>query len=381
MELTKETVDYIDEHSRETIELLKTLAKIPAPSHHEEKRAEFCRNWLEAQGAEGVYIDSVLNVICPFGDVKNGKLSVFMAHSDVVFPDTEEFDLVTDGNNIRCPGILDDTVNVTALLMTAKYLTEKKLIPDGRGILIVINSCEEGLGNLKGSRRIVDDFGERIDEFFSFDSWNCHGVLRAVGSERYRVEICTEGGHSYDNFGNRNAIVCMSSLISELYEIVLPEKGKTTYNVGTISGGTSVNTIAQYAEMLYEFRSDDRDSLAYMRERFMDTVDKYRRKGINVAVIRVGERPCSGDVDEKREEELARRVNAAAMKHFGRETTFYPGSTDCNIPLSRGIPSVCAGFFFGDGMHTREEYLDTTSIIPGLKAVAELILYRFLKAE
>ena len=120
------------------------------------------------------------------------------------------------------------------------------------------NAGEEGLGNLKGVRKICEDYGGRIKSFCTFDSSLSSIVDRAVGSKRFRVKVRTRGGHSYNDFGNDNAIAGLASLVGKLYKIQVPEGGKTTYNVGMISGGTSVNTIAQEAEMLYEFRSDKR---------------------------------------------------------------------------------------------------------------------------
>lgn len=169
MELTREILEYIDVHRQEEYELLLELAQIPAPSNHEEKRAQFCKAWLDKQGAQGVYIDEALNVIYPVGCTAENDLVVFMAHSDVVFPDTEPLPLKVEGDRICCPGVGDDTANVAALLTTAKYIAEKKITPKDCGLLIVINSGEEGLGNLKGSRKIMADFGSRVREFVTLD--------------------------------------------------------------------------------------------------------------------------------------------------------------------------------------------------------------------
>lgn len=377
MKLTHEINEFIEEHREEAYELLLELAQIPAPSNHEEKRAEFCRNWLTAQGADGVYIDDALNVIYPVGCTQANDLAVFMAHSDVVFPDTEPLPLKVENGRICCPGIGDDTANVVALLMAAKYIALKKLMPKDCGMLLVINSGEEGLGNLKGSRKIMADFGSRIREFVTLDGTADGGVSRAVGSRRYRVEIDTEGGHSYGAFGNRNAIAYLASLIDTLYTIKVPETGKTTYNVGTITGGTSVNTIAQHAEMLYEFRSDERESLAVMEKHFLAAIDFYRTKGISVKVTLVGDRPCADGVNQEKMEEMMNRASQAALRQYGHGLEFGPGSTDCNIPLSMGIPSVCVGCYRGGGAHTREEYVEINSLLPGLKFASELILYHF----
>jgi len=362
-----------DEH----LQLLLTLAQIPAPSGLEEQRAQFCKEWLEKQGAEGVYVDEALNVIYPLGVTEDNPLAVFAAHSDVVFPDLDPLPLKIEDGKIFCPGIGDDTACVAALLMIAKCIAQNRLHPRNCGILNVINSCEEGLGNLKGTKKLFADFGNRIQEFITFDDHDYRGVNRAVGSKRYRIEIDTEGGHSYGAFGNRNAIACLASLIDTLYSIQVPPMGKTTYNVGTVSGGTSVNTIAQHAEMLYEFRSNCRESLAVMEAHLQNAIDAVRAQGISVTVTSVGDRPCSGDVDESKMSTLMDRANALTLRHFGREISFGSGSTDCNVPLSMGIPAICVGCYEGAGAHTREEYVTIGSLLPGLKFAADLVLYHF----
>ena len=375
MILNDTILQYIEAHEDEAFELLVELAQIPAPSNQEEKRAEFIKSWLEAQGAEGVYIDEALNVIYPVGVTETNPLVVVAAHSDVVFGDLEPLPLVVEDGLIKCPGVGDDTANLVMLLMAAKYIAEQKILPKEGGLLLVANSGEEGLGNLKGSRQLVKDFGHRMKEFISFDC-TAHALINgAVGSKRFKVEVKTEGGHSFSDFGNKNAIAYLSAMIQDLYQIQVPEKGITTYNVGTISGGTSVNTIAQQAEMLYEFRSDEKESLEIMEEKFNAVVESYREKGIDVHVTVVGERPCSAQVDEIVQGEMAERVIAAISRYFGWEPTASKASTDCNIPLSMGIPAVCTGCILGQGAHTREEYVEIDSLLPGLKVAFELILY------
>ena len=377
MKLTSEILQYIEDHRQEAFDLLVELAQIPAPSNHEEKRAAFCRDWLQKQGCEGVHIDDALNVVWPLGCTEDNDLMVFMAHSDVVFPDTEPLPLKIENGRICCPGVGDDTANAVALMMACKYIAENHLKPVSCGLLLVINSGEEGLGNLKGSRKIMEDYGSRVKEFVSFDGHDCHGVSKAVGSKRYRIEIDTEGGHSYSAFGNRNAIAYLASLIDTLYTMKVPEKGRTTYNVGTISGGTSVNTIAQHAEMLYEFRSDERESLASMEQHLNAAVNFYRAKGVDVTVTLVGDRPCGAYVDEAKMQDMMGRTSEATLRHYGKETIFGSGSTDCNVPLSMGIPAVCVGCYNGAGSHTREEWVEIASLLPGLKFAFDMILYHF----
>ena len=381
MVLTKEILGHIEANSQEALDLLMELGKIPAPSNHEEKRAAFCKEWLEKQGAKGVYIDEALNVVYPVGNVEEGPLVVFMAHTDVVFPDTEELPMRVEDGKLYCPGIGDDTIHVVALLMTAKYIAQNNLVPKNVGMLLVANSGEEGLGNLKGCKKIFEKYGDRVTEFVTFDgpfgpnATSGKIATVAVGSKRYKIEIDTEGGHSYSKFGNRNAIAYLASLIDTLYQIKVPTRGKTTFNVGLISGGTSVNTIAQHAEMLYEFRSDNKDDLAEMEAHLDAALAFYATKGIQVTTTVVGNRPCGIEVDKARHEALIARTQATVEKYFGFVPTTGSASTDCNIPLSMGIPSVEVSCGRGGGAHTRGEFIEIDSQVAGIKVAFEAILY------
>lgn len=369
--------EYAKENHQTLVDLLTALAQIPAPSNHEELRAEYCKAWLEHIGAGGVYIDEKLNVVFPMNCDGERPIAVFMAHSDVVFPNTDNLPLRIEGGKIFCPGVGDDTANAAVLLMTIKFILENGLHPKDMGVLFVINSGEEGLGNLKGVRKIVDDFGDRIAEFFTFDAFNCHGVDRAVGSRRFRIEATTTVGHSYNDFGRKNAIAILADLITKLYAIKLPEKGKTTFNVGTIDGGTSVNTIAQNAAMLYEFRSDELSSLLQMQDALNGVLEDYRQDDVQITCTLVGDRPCASDVDEEKMQAMKARADAASLRHFGQTITYASGSTDCNIPLFHGIPSLCVGCCFGKDAHTTEEYVEISSLRPGLAFCMELVLAHF----
>lgn len=365
------------ENEARATELLLTLARIPAPSGKEGARAEFCRNFLLDSGAPRVDIDREKNVILAIGDDGSCPLSLVMAHSDVVFPDTEPLPIRIEGNRMVGPGVGDDTANVVALLLAASYLIKEGILPKGRGLLIVINSCEEGLGNLRGSKEIFRRYGDRIDEAVSLDGTGDSCVVRAVGSLRYRVSVKTEGGHSYAAFGKPNAIACLAELISELYEYTVPSLGKTTYNVGKVSGGTSVNTIAEEAEMLFELRSDERTSLADVDAAFRDVLERHRREGVTISLETVGERPCMGDVDEEKMKRLFARTRSILHHRYGDridEVKPRSGSTDCNVPLSLGIPAVCYGCYLGGGAHTYAEYVELSSIRAGLSVALDTLL-------
>ena len=355
--------------NQEYLDLLTTLAQIPAPSWQETKRAEFCKAWLEQHGVNNVRIDDAHNVICSIGMTEDNPLVVFAAHSDVVFPDTAPLPLRMENGRIFCPGIGDNSASVATLMTAVKELTQARFCPQDVGLLFVINAAEEGLGNLYGTRHLMKHYGKRIREFIAIDWHLGQGVHRAVGSKRFRIAVDTEGGHSYNAFGNRNAIAVLAMLIEKLYAVAVPAEGKTTYNVGTVTGGTSVNTIAQHAEMLYEFRSDERTSLDIMQKAFDKALEEMHGDDRHITATPVGDRPCSGDVAEQCLQALMTRAEDA----YGERIRWESGSTDCNVPLSMGIPAVCVGCSVFDGAHTREEYLEIDSLQTGFDFILRLM--------
>lgn len=374
--LNEQAINYINECQEEQLELLINLAKIPAPSHKEDKRAEFCKQWLEKNGAKNIYIDDAKNVVYSINCETTNEIIVFTAHTDIVFGDEDELQVENKDGRLYAPGIGDDTSNVVNLLMCAKYVTQNNLSPQ-QGFLFIMNSCEEGLGNLNGSKKIIETYGTRIKEFISFDGYIGKCINKAVGSQRYKVTVTTEGGHSYADFGNQNAIYFLSAMIQTLYTINPPKKEKTTYNVGNIIGGTSVNTIAESASMLYEFRSSDRDCLKQMETFFWSVIDSYRKMNIGIDVEIIGIRPCDGDIDKVKLDNLTAKNKEIIKYYCGEEVVTSASSTDSNIPLSIGIPSNTVGTVKGGGAHTRGEWIDIESLYLGLKIALTMVLSYF----
>ena len=353
---------------------LKELCLIPAPSGFEDERAAYCKAFFDSIGAREAYIDEAKNVIYPFCCEGSDAITVVVAHTDTVFPDREPMPYREENGRILCPGSGDDTAGLLCMLYAVKYLLENgKKAP--HGILFVANSCEEGLGNLRGTRAVMKAYGDRVKQFLSFDS-HIHEIAdRCVGSHRYEVECATVGGHSYLDFGNRSAALSLAEMISAIYAIEIPKKEgtKTTVNVGIIEGGTSVNTIPQSARMLCEYRSSDEECLSYMQEKFEEIFRAADCEHTDVTVRRVGERPCAAKVDEEEMDRLRRICSAVVEQAAGLTPTFESSSTDCNIPLSMGIPAICVGTHTGGGTHTREEYVEIDSLPIGLDIAIRVI--------
>lgn len=370
--------EFVQNNREETLKLLRRLAAIPAPSHHEERRAAVCLDWLRAQGAGEAYIDEAGNVIFPYGCEEGKPCVLFMAHMDVVFPDTEPLPVRESEERLSAPGVGDDTANLVNLLMCVKYVLENRLRPAKIGILFAANTCEEGLGNLKGAKAIFDRYGKQITEMMSFDLWLNELAVYAVGSCRYRVTVRTKGGHSYADFGEKNAIEVLSGIIQDIYGIPLPGQGRTTYNVGTIEGGTSVNAVAAYASMSCEFRSDDRDSLAFMEQAFQNILNACQNEDVQIETELLGRRPCGGDIPRDKMDALVNRQAAIIEKYSKKPVKLISASTDANVPLSLGIPAVTFGTVAGEGMHTYQEWIEKDSLTAGQKIALKSVGYYLL---
>ena len=359
-----------------TNKLWRELCLIPAPSHYEERRAQYICDTLLSWGAGAAYIDDAKNVILKIDGERNESV-VFAAHTDTVFPDMEPMTFTEDENNMYGPGCGDDAAAVATLMAVVKYIIDSDRKPK-RSIIFAFDSCEEGLGNLKGIKAVMNKYVKNVSRFYTFDG-KYHRVANiSVGSHRYKVTVRTEGGHSYSAFGNKNAAHILAKGITAIYDINVPQEGgKTTYNVGLISGGTSVNTIAQEAEMVCEYRSVSYENLEYMKKKFEEIFDYMRSLGAEVDVELVGERPCMKDVDKDIMEKMTQLCIDVQKKHSGCEIEIVSSSTDCNIPHSMGIPAVCVGTYKGEGTHTREEWVEKASMPKGFEIVRDIVLHYF----
>ena len=370
--------DYAREVHEEELALLRELAVIPAPSHHEKRRAAFVRDWLLTQGApqESVVIDEANNVILTLSGASHDECAVFSAHTDVVFDDTEELPLHEDETRMYAPGVGDDTANLVGLLMAAKWLLVNK--PQlRRDVLIVANSCEEGLGNLEGTKALMSGLeqrGIRVSSFTSFDLYLGQHITEAVGSHRWRVTCKTQGGHSWEDAGAPSAVQAVSKIICGLYALPLPEGAKTSVNAGIVRGGTGVNAIASRAEALIEYRSASEENLQLMRKRFEQMVDGLRTPIVDIKLELIGERPASPAADPDGLAELICAGDEAIRDLGGISPSHQQSSTDANVPLSAGIPAHTIGAVAGGLLHTRDEWIDKASLEPGLALILGHIL-------
>lgn len=354
--------DYIEKNFEECKQLLRDFVQIPGPSYHEQQRAQFIQTWLKQIGYDAK-IDEKYNVIVD-ETTQQDDIILVMAHTDTVFNDLKTIELKEDENYIYAPGVGDDGANVILSMMLLKYLKEEQL--DLSSYVFVFNVCEEGLGNLNGSRHIYQRYSNRIQQMISFDCYYNEIYNQAVGSIRYKITIQTKGGHSYFDFPEKNAIVEACEMIEQLYHLPYTPIHKTTYNVGIIEGGTSVNTIAQETHFLYEIRSvSDQDLKAMQYE--AEKVFTQSKTGVEISFEIIGERPCGKEVDEKMIESMCQKAYHTIQSISNQKITVTSGSTDCNYFLSHSIPSICFGLCLGDGAHTLEEKIEKESLKTGFQ--------------
>ena len=372
MYLSQDALDYVLSAKDELMDLERTLCAIPSPSHQEHRRAAFCKEWLEKAGAKGVYIDEVQNVIFPINAEGSSRLTLFAAHMDTVFPDTEPMPMREEDGILYCPGAGDDTGSVALVLIISKYLISRNIQPED-GFLMVCNTCEEV--DQSGITHVVDTYQGRLKEAYMMDGLYNQVVNWPVAYQKYKVHIHAQGGHAYLNFGNPSAVVCAASMINEIYALPLPEGCKSSYNVGLISGGTPVNAIPQTVDMAVELRSEIEANLNTLRGQFREIVEKYRKQGTyEIQVEDDGSLPGKGDVDEARQGRINEKIRAIFGEYLEGDTIFRSGAGDLNIPASRGVPGVGFCAYKLGRIHSREEYIDLNSLENALRASLAVVL-------
>ncbi len=352
------------DHER-SVEDLKLLTEIEAPPFKEQKRAEAFLARMKALGLADAKIDAEGNVVGLRKGTGNGPKLLISAHLDTVFPAGTDVKVKEREGKLFAPGISDDTRGLSVLLSWLKVLNDNKIQTRG-DLLFVGNFGEEELGNLRGMKAIFRDHLD-IDGMVGLEpSADGNVLVLGTASHRYEVSFKGPGGHSFGAFGQvPSAIHGMGRAIAKIAEVRTPSFPKTTFTVGTVGGGTSVNTIAPDARMAIDIRSDDMASLLEAEKKILATLDEAvaeenRRWNVNtlsVSTKLIGDRPGGRTPPDSVIVEAATRANAA----FGHKTLLRGGSTDANVPISLGIPAIIiGGGGKTGGFHALSEWIDVT---------------------
>lgn len=371
-ETTKRGLDFLRESKEDIVQEIMRIASIPSPSYHEEELGRYYADRLIDAGVEDVRIDSERNA---FGVIRGsaGRPALLMnAHLDTVFPLGTDLTVRREGQRLHAPGVGDDSTGLAALLWAAKAI--KKSGVKLRGNLFVAgNSCEEGLGDLKGMKALMEALKDQVDYVIPVEPGPLGRIAnQGVGSRRFRITARTPGGHSWGAFGIPNAIHALCRAVAGISDISVPRVPKTTFNVGKFSGGTSINTIAPEATMELDMRSVDAGELAKLEGQVHSVIETTARStGASIETVLVGDRPAGSTPESSPLIRVIRDVHDA----LGIKSFLHVGSTDANVPMWMRIPAATVGVTTSGNGHRTDEWVDLLPLALGIEQLFLLMLY------
>jgi len=374
---------FFETHAESITEEHIRICSVPATPFGEQERAEYLRQKFSDLGMTEVEIDPEGNCLGLIEGASRSPLLVVSAHLDTVFAKDTDFTVTRRDYKLFAPGIADDGCGLAALIALAQVIRAEQ-VPIKGSILFVGTVGEEGEGNLRGVRYLFTRgrWASKVDAFVSFDGPGLDRITnRALGSRRYRIEMVGPGGHSWGDFGLPNPVHALGRAISRLAAYPAPKEPRTTFNVGRIDGGTSVNAIPSHASMEVDLRSAAEAELqrldAFFRRAMKDAVDEEnatRRPGdplLKLKLDLIGERPTGETPANSPLVEIA--IEATRM--LGVLPRLDQSSTDSNLPISLGIPAITLGAGGSSGFsHTLDEWYDPRGRDVGLKRGLLVIL-------
>jgi tripeptide aminopeptidase len=353
--------DTVDQVVDETIQ----LCRIPAPTFDEAERAAYVARRMSRIGLAEVRTDTIQNVTGVLRGDHDGPTTLVVAHIDTVFPRSTPLDVRQTAKRLYGPSIGDNSAAVAGMLQVATAMQRIASLLPGR-IVFAASVGEEGLGNLCGIRALMETWQGRVNTVIAVEG---HGVDEihntGLGSTRLEIRLQGPGGHSWSAFGTPSAIHALGLVIHKITKVNTPQHPKTTYNIGMIEGGESINTIAPLATMWLDLRSVDTAALQRLEKQVEQILHTVRQQtGIQISSRVVGKRPAAG---LPANHPLCRRIMAIRRQLGLRPAIFSAASTDANLPLSQHIPAVCLGITRGAQAHTIKEYIDVAPITNGLQ--------------
>ena len=358
----------LDQAAQAHLSEVEAIAAIPAPSFEEHDRAVHVARRFREVGLSDVMVDEADNArgILPGGAPHPHVL--LAAHLDTVYPRDAHQPPRRSDSQLVGSSVRDNSPGVAALITLAAALGATGARPPGT-VEFISTSGEEGLGDLRGIRRRLRPQEPRPDAVLVVDGRLGQIVHQGIAVRRFAVKFEADGGHSWGEFGAPSAIHHIASLVHALSQTSVPSDPKTTYNVGVIRGGTSVNAIASSAEIQVDLRSVETrwvDNLSALLQRLVKAEEQ---KGVRASVTVIGDRP-GGRIAA--DHPLVAAVQDVHRAH-GIEPHLAAGSTDANIPLALGIPCVSMGVSRGGRTHSPGEWMDTTSLLTGLHLLADVV--------
>lgn len=350
------------------LEMAIAIQKIPAPTFEEGERAEFVHARFLEEGLQDVSMGEAGNVLArlPGG---GAQPLVVSAHLDTVFPRETDLRLTRDIDRIQGPGIGDNSMGIATLFGLVWTLRARGTRLPG-DVWFIANTGEEGLGDLRGMKAIVERFGAHVTGYLIVEGMALGNIYhRAVGVQRYRISAQTAGGHAWSDYGQPSAVHELAGLTARITSLALPLAPRTTLNVGRISGGTSINTVAADASLELDMRSESPKGLAELVSQVDALIQAANKPGVHVEAESIGRRPGGSIPADHPLVELA----LVCTKAQGIEPSLIGGSTDANVPLNLGLPAVVMGVTTGGGAHTLGEFIDIEPVGRGMDALVGFV--------
>jgi tripeptide aminopeptidase len=366
----------------QTIEEQIRFCEVPAPPFRESARAAALKRVFEELKLRNVRLDRVGNVLADRPGTMEGPRLVVAAHLDTVFPEGTNVRVRREGDRLSGPGIGDNCRGLAVLVAIARSMDQGR-VQTPWTVTFVANVGEEGLGDLRGVKEVFAGEG-RVDRFVTIDNAGLSITNWAVGSRRYRVTFKGPGGHSFGSFGLANPANALGRAIAKISDFQVPSQPRTTFNVGRIGGGTSVNAIPFESWMEVDLRSSEPGPLAELDAKLRRAVgaavaEENSRWGghatITSVIELVGDRPAGSTPATSPIVETAQAV----ARELGLVASLSEGSTDANVPMSRGIPAIAiGGGGSSDGSHAPQESFDMTD---SWKGTANAVLLTIALAQ
>jgi acetylornithine deacetylase/succinyl-diaminopimelate desuccinylase-like protein len=369
----KQIPDYFVQY---TIEQCKILQQIPSPTFQENEIAVYLHQQFESLGGVDTVLDNVGNVLTRIQGIKGTQPIVISAHMDTVHPLGTDLRITETADRLIGSSIGDNSLGLAGLLTILKYFAEQEIKPM-QDIWLVANTAEEGLGDLAGMKSVVNRFKKKPSIYLVLEGIGIGKIVtRGLSIMRFRFRFEGSGGHSWSDFGSPSAIHEMVHHLEKVLALPVPDECRTTINVGKISGGKSINSIAPWAEFELDLRSESTAVLEQYADQIISTLEG---EGSELSITHevVGNRP-GGYI--KANHPLVYKA-ISAYKAYEIEANLTSGSTDANIPLSMGIPALCIGLTEGGHSHTPNEFIELAPLSKGLSVIIHFLNLLWVKPK
>ena len=346
------------------------VQQIPAPTFAEAERAKYVSEQFQSFNLKDVMIDDVYNVYGRLIGKSSDTAIMILAHTDTVFSATTDLTIHRNENIISGPGLGDNSMGVAGLLGLLKTLSESQDPPDC-DIWFVANSCEEGLGDLKGIKAAYAKLQSKISAVINLEGLALGHIYNAgIAVHRLHIKASADGGHSWLHYGRPSAIHGIMELGAQISKLNIPSEPRTTFNIGMIDGGHAINAIATNASLWLDMRSVSLEALDHLRKAVFDLILKLEHDGLRFEVNVVGDRP-TGSIPSEHVLVQGALTTLAKLDIRGVLET---GSTDGNVPLSQGCPTVTIGITRGGNAHRLDEYIEVSPVQLGMQQLIVLAL-------